>query len=48
MGQEEQSMQHVCVLTELEQVRDWEKRPVEFKPYYQTLLPENLGSHYHV
>ena len=45
MGQAEQSVQHVCSLTELKQVRDWEKRPVEFKPYYETLLSENLGSH---
>ena len=33
MGQAEQSIQHVCGLTELKQVRDWGKRPVEFKPY---------------
>ena len=26
-------------------VRDWEKRPVELKPYYKTLLSENLGTH---
>ena len=45
MGQAEQSIQHVCSLTELKQVRDWEKRPVEFKPYYKTLLSENLGTH---
>ena len=38
MGQAEQSVQHVCSLTELKQVRDWEKRPLEFKPYYMTLL----------
>ena len=44
MGQAEQSIQHVCRLAELKQVRDWEKRPVEFKPYYKTLLSENLGS----
>ena len=44
-GQAEQSIQHVCSLTELKQVRDWEKRPVEFKPYYKTLLSENLGTH---
>ena len=43
----EQSIQHVCSLTELKQVRDWEKRPVEFKPYYKTLLSENLGTHCH-
>ena len=33
MGQAEQSIQHVCGLTKPKQVRDWEKRPVEFKPY---------------
>ena len=45
MGQAEQSIQHVCGLAELKQVSDWEKRPVEFKPYYKTLLSENLGTH---
>ena len=45
MGQAEQSVQHVCSLTELKQVRDWEKRPVEFKPYYKTLLLENISTH---
>ena len=35
----------MCGLTEPKQVRDWEKRPVEFKPYYETLLPENQGRH---
>ena len=45
MGQAEQSIQRVCSLTELKQVRDWEKRPAEFKPYYKTLLSENLGTH---
>ena len=47
IGQAEQSIQHVCSLAELKQVRDWEKRPVEFKPYYKTLLSENLGTHWH-
>ena len=50
MGQAEESIQHkaralnqhVCGLTELKQVRDWEKHLVEFKPYYENLLPENL------
>ena len=28
-------------------VRDLEKRPDEFKPYYETLLPENLSTHCH-
>ena len=37
-------MQYVCSLTELRQVRDWENRPVEFKPYSKTLLSENLGT----
>ena len=45
MGQTEQSTRHLCGLVEFKQVRDWEKRPVEFKPYYQTLLSENLGMH---
>ena len=45
MGQAEQSIQRVCSLTELKQVRDWEKRPVEFKPYYKTLLSESLSTH---
>ena len=45
MGQAEQSIQCVCGLTELKQVRDWENRPVEFKPCYETLLPKNLGMH---
>ena len=45
MGQAEQSIQHVCGLAELKQVKDWEKRPVEFKPCYKTLLSENLGTH---
>ena len=38
-------MQHVCCLTELKQVLDWEKLPVEFKSYYETLLSENLSTH---
>ena len=45
MDHAEQSIQHVCSLTELKQVRDWEKRPAEFKPYYKTLLSENIGTH---
>ena len=45
MGQAEQSIQHVCSLTELKQVRDWEKCLVEFKPCYKTMLSENLGIH---
>ena len=45
MGQAEQSIQHVCDLAELKQVRDWEKRPVEFKLYYKTMLSENLYRH---
>ena len=34
----------MCGLAELKQVRDGEKRPVEFKPYYKTLLSEYLGT----
>ena len=45
MGQAEQSIQHGCDLTELKQMREWEKYLAEFKPYYKTLLPENLGTH---
>ena len=45
MGQAEQLIQHVCGLRELKQVRDWGKPPVGFKPYYKTLLSENLGTH---
>ena len=41
MGQAEQSIQHVCSLAELKQVRDWgKKRSVEFKPYYKTAVSE--------
>ena len=35
----------MCSFAELKQVRDWETRPVEFKPYHKTLLSENLGTH---
>ena len=45
MGQAEQSIQHVCSLAELKQVRDSDKRPIQFKPYYKTLLVENLDKH---
>ena len=38
MGKAEQSTQHVCGLTDLKEVRDWEKRPAEIKL-------ENLGMH---
>ena len=44
MGQAEQSIQHVCGLSELKQVRDWEKRSVEFKPYYETAA-RDPGTH---
>ena len=36
MGKAEQSIQHVCGLAELMQVRDWEKRSVEVKLCYKT------------
>ena len=29
----------MCGLIELKQARDWGKRPVEFQPNYETLLP---------
>ena len=45
MGQAEQSIQHVCSLTELKQVRDWEKRQVEFKPYYKTHVEAKSNPH---
>ena len=48
MGKAEQSIQHVCGLSEPKQLRDRKKtHPVEFKPYYKTLLSENLGMHCH-
>ena len=40
------SQSNVCSLAELKQVKDWEKRPVEFKPFYKILFSENLGTHY--
>ena len=45
MGQAELLIQHVWDLADLKKVRDWEKRPVELKPCYKTLLSENLGTH---
>ena len=45
MGQAEQEIQHLRGLAEIKQERDWVKRSVEFKPYYKTLLSENLGTH---
>ena len=36
MGQAEQSIQHVCDLTDLKQVRDWKKHEVELKPDHHT------------
>ena len=45
VGQAEQPIQRVCSLAEPKQASYWEKRPVEFKPYYKTLLSENLGTH---
>ena len=47
LGQVEQTTQHVCGLTELKQVRDWEKRLVDYTPNYKTLLLENPGTHCH-
>ena len=45
MGQAEQLILHVCGLTELKQLRDLKKSSVEFKPYYKTLLSNNLCTH---
>ena len=45
MGKAEQSIKLLCDLTELKQVRDRAKRPVQFKPYYQTMLTENPRAH---
>ena len=44
-AKQDKPIQYVCSLEELKQVRDWEKRPVEFK-LYKTLLSENLGTHF--
>ena len=47
MGHAEQSIQLVCGLAELKQVRVWEKkRPLDVKLYYKTMLSENLGTHW--
>ena len=35
----------MCDLTDLKQARNWGKRPAAFKFYYNTMLPENLGTH---
>ena len=40
MGHVEQSIQHMFYLTELKQARDRGKRPVEFKPFYETAARE--------
>ena len=40
MGGIEQLIQHVCDLTELKQVKDWEKYLVKFKLYYETATRE--------
>ena len=45
MGRAEQSIKHVCSLTKLKHVRERGKHPVEFKSYYKTVLPVNLGTH---
>ena len=34
-----------CVQSPRAQASNWEKRPVEFKPYYKPLLSQNLGTH---
>ena len=34
-----------CAQSHRAQASDWEKRPVEFRPYYKTLMSENLGTY---
>ena len=48
MSQGKQSIQHACSLTELKQVRNWEKRPIEFKSNYGTLLPGTASAEVHM
>ena len=46
MGKAEQSIQHVCAVSQKSSKQDTgEKGPDELTPYYETLLPENLGTH---
>ena len=45
MDQSDYSIQIVCKLTELKQVRGGGKHPVEFKPYCGILLLESLCTH---
>ena len=46
MGQAEDSILQECQLTELKQIKDWERYPNRFRRLYKTLLPENFGKHY--
>ena len=43
MGQAEDSILQVCQLTELKQMKEWERYPHRFRRLYETriLLPEN-------
>ena len=45
MGQAEDSILQVSLLTELKQPKEWERYPNRFWRLYETLLPENLGKH---
>ena len=45
MGQAEDSILQVSLLTELKQPKEWERHPNRFWRLYETLMPENLGKH---
>ena len=45
MGQAEDSVLQICLLTELKQTKEWERYPNRFRRLSETLLPENVGKH---
>ena len=45
MGEAEESIAHVCPLSELKQTKEWEQYPSSLDHLYQVILPENLGRH---
>ena len=45
MGQAEDSILHVCQLTELKQADVWDRYLNRFRRLHETLLQENLGKH---
>ena len=45
MGQAEQSIQYVCDLTELKQVRDWEKAQLSSDPNTGVCCQKTLDTH---